>query len=130
MKKQNKTQSYKIRLTEAEMALFKHKAEDYASLSAMIRRAVEQLDNRASKQKIDLLDEFGALLHQQEVLLSHISGSLNQVVKRANQLSVSKQLAMPFFEQMLFPKISEAHKLVLDIKQTHKAIFRQMLKMP
>lgn len=129
MKKQNRIKAYKLRLTEAEMELFKKKAERYTSLSAMVRVAVEQLDSRASKKKIDILDEFGALLHQQDVLLSHLSGNFNQAVKRANQLSINKQLSISFFEKKLFPQIEDIHKSIIDIKKTHKAIFRQLLNL-
>lgn len=57
MKNQNRKLKYDIRLTEAEAELFKRKAERYSSLAAMLRTAVSQLDDRASKKKIDILDE-------------------------------------------------------------------------
>ena len=78
MQKKNRTFIYKVRLTEDEFELFKEKAAAFGSLSAMVRKAVECLDSQISKHKIDWLEEFSDILHHNNVLLSHISGNLNQ----------------------------------------------------
>ena len=128
-KKNSKTSKCDIRLSQEEFELFKEKAAAFGSLSSMIRKAVECLDNQVSKHKIDWLEEFSQKLHHNNVLLSHISGNLNQVVKRANELAVKQSLPFSFFEQELYPEIVEVNKQILELKQVQKKVFLQALKL-
>ena len=129
MQKKNRTFIYKVRLTEDEFELFKEKAAAFGSLSAMVRKAVECLDSQISKHKIDWLEEFSDILHHNNVLLSHISGNLNQVVKRANELAVKQSLPFSFFEQELYPEIVEVNKQIIELKKVQKKAFLQVLKL-
>lgn len=129
MKKEKKTHSLKIRLTEEEFAQFKKKAEAYNSISSMIRIAVEGLDCRTSKSKIEILTEFSTLLQEYDLNFSHVTGSLNQVVKRANQLSLSKTLDVSFLKETLYPQILDTNKLIIEIKRMQKSLFSNLLKL-
>lgn len=129
MKKEKRIKEYKIRLTEEELAQFKKKAEAYSSVSSMIRTAVEHLDDKAKKSKIETLDEFSTLFHQYDVRFSHVTGNLNQIVKRANQLSLSGSLDVRFLEESLFPEIVNANKFILEIKRMQKSVFSHLLKL-
>lgn len=129
MKKENKTHSLKIRLTEEEFAQFKEKAKAYNSISSMIRIAVEGLDSRTSKSKIEILTEFSTLLQEYDSNFSHVTGSLNQVVKRANQLSLSKALDVSFLKETLYPQILDTNKLIIEIKKMQKSLFSNLLKL-
>lgn len=129
MKKEKRILKYDIRLTEEELEQFKKKAEGFSSVSSMIRIAVEHLDDRAKKSKIDLLDEFSALLRKYDLQFSHVAGNLNQVVKRANLLSLSHSLDIRFLEEVLYPQIIDTNKLIIEIKQMQKSIFSHILKL-
>lgn len=129
MQKKNRNQLHKVRLTEDELELFKAKAQSFSSVSSMIRKAVECLDDREKKNKIDLLEEFSTLLHQYDVQFSHVSGNLNQVVKQANQLAIGGVLGKSFFEKALYPQIVEVNKHILEIKKMQKSIFSKLLKL-
>lgn len=130
MKKGNKNLMLKFRLTEEELELFKEKAAKFNSISSMIRTAVIGLDDGASKSKIELLNEFSNLLHQYDVQFSHVTGNLNQTVKRANQLALSHNLQFSFFEEILYPQIVNINKHIIDIKKLQKSIFKQLLNLP
>lgn len=129
MKKSNKKLKLDIRLTEEEMTLFKEKATKFNSVSSMIRIAVSGLEDGASKSKIELLNEFSDLLHQYNVQFSHVTGNLNQVVKRANQLALSHNLQLSFFEEALYPQIVNINKQIIEIKKIQKSIFKQLLNL-
>lgn len=129
MQKNNRLENYKVRLTKEELALFKEKAKHYGSVSAMIRKAVEVLDDRERKSRFELLEEFGEKLHQSDVQLSHVAGNLNQVVKRANQLAIGGILHTSFFENVLYPQIVIINKHILEIKKMQKSIFKQLISM-
>lgn len=129
MQKKNHIIRYEIRLTEEEKQQFELKAQGFHSMSAMIRTAVAQLDDQATKCKIEWLQEFSTQLRHNDMLLSHITGNLNQVVKRANELAVASSLPFSFFEIQLYPEIVKVHKAILDLKQLQKKTFSQLLKM-
>ena len=111
------------------MTLFKEKATKFNSVSSMIRIAVSGLEDGASKSKIELLNEFSDLLHQYNVQFSHVTGNLNQVVKRANQLALSHNLQLSFFEEALYPQIVNINKQIIEIKKIQKSIFKQLLNL-
>lgn len=129
MQNKNRNLKYDLRITEEELALFKEKAKHYGSVSAMIRKAVEVLDDRERKSKIELVEEFGNKLHHFDVQFSHVAGNLNQVVKRANQLAIGGILNNSFFEKELYPQIVIINKHILEIKKMQKSIFKQLLAM-
>lgn len=130
MKKSNRNLTCKFRLTEEEFEVFKKKAAAYNSMAAMIRFAVNVLDNDASKSKIEWLNEYSTLLRQYDTQFSHAVGNLNQVVKRANTLAISRNLTFSFFEKTLYPEIVNINKLIIEIKTLQKSIFKTLLKLP
>lgn len=117
MQKKNRTFKYDIRLSDDEKEQFLNKSKGFPSMSSMIRAAVEQLDDHASKCKIEWLEEFSSQLHHNDVLLSHISGNLNQVVKRANELALASSLPFSYFEIYLYPEIVKVHKCILELQR-------------
>lgn len=105
------------------------KALSHGGISSMVRKAVKQLDDKRMKSKIELLEEFSSLLREYDVQLGHVSGNLNQVVKRANQLSIGGVLSISFLEKQLYPQIIEVHKEIIEVKRLQKSIFRKILNM-
>ncbi len=49
--------------------------------------------------------------------LSHISGNLNQIVKRANELAVAGLLTGRYISQVLLPEIENTQKILNPIYQ-------------
>lgn len=129
MQKKNRKFLQKVRLTEEEKSLFETKAKAYQSMSSMIRAAVEQLDDHASKCKIEWLEEFSSQLHHNDVLLSHISGNLNQVVKRANELALASSLPFSYFEIYLYPEIVKVHKCILELQRLQAKTYTRLLRL-
>lgn len=129
MKKKNRTFKYDLRLTEEELISFKEKATHHDSVSSMIRKAVEALDHKKEKKKIEVLDEFAELLRSYDNQFSHVTGNLNQVVKRANQLAKVGGLDKNFLEKELYSQIINVNKNILAIKKMQKSIYSQLLNM-
>ena len=82
----------KVRLTPEEDALFKRKAARYKTVSAMVRDAVAQFDDTATRGKVKALREMTALYHEYEQDLSWLGGNFNQTMKRANELAIAQEL--------------------------------------
>jgi len=64
----------KVRLTPEEDALFKRKAARYKTVSAMVRDAVAQFDDTATRGKVKALREMTALYHKYEQDLGWLGG--------------------------------------------------------
>ena len=123
---EQKTKRLWIRLSPDEESLFRRKAARYKTVSAMVRDAVRQFDDTATRGKIDAINRMTDLYlkHQQE--LSWLGGNFNQTVKRANELAISQQLTPQFFEQVLYPQVEQIQTLLHDIKREQHQIATQL----
>ena len=123
---EQKTKRLWIRLSPEEEALFRRKAARYKTVSAMVRDAVRQFDDTATRGKIDAINCMTDLYlkHQQE--LSWLGGNFNQTVKRANELAIGQQLTPQFFEQVLYPQVEQIQALLHDIKREQHQIAKQL----
>lgn len=123
---EQKTKRLWIRLSPDEEALFRRKAARYKTVSAMVRDAVRQFDDTATRGKIEAINRMTDLYlkHQQE--LSWLGGNFNQTVKRANELAIGQQLTPQFFEQVLYPQVEQIQTLLHDIKREQHQIAKQL----
>lgn len=119
----------KVRLTPEEDALFKRKAARYKTVSAMVRDAVAQFDDTATRGKVTALREMTALYHKYEQDLSWLGGNFNQTMKRANELAIAKELTPQFFEQVLYPQVTQLQQLISDIKREQHHIAKQLTRL-
>lgn len=114
---EKKTKRLWIRLSPEEEALFKRKAARYSTVSAMVRDAVKQFDDTATHGKLDALRQMTTLYRKYQQDLSWLGGNFNQTMKRANELAIGQELTPQFFEQVLYPQVTEVLKLINSIKQ-------------
>ena len=119
----------KVRLTPEEDALFKRKAARYKTVSAMVRDAVAQFDDTATRGKVKALREMTALYHKYEQDLGWLSGNFNQTMKRANELAIAQELTPQFFEQVLYPQVTQLQQLIIDIKREQHHIAKQLTRL-
>ena len=112
-----RTKVFQLRLTPEEAALLKEKSKDYDSVSHYIRSAVAEYSNVNAKQKLELIQELGTFYRKFQYELSHIGGNLNQSVKRANELSVTRLLSPSYIHDVLMPTILETQAALNEIKK-------------
>ena len=123
---EKKTKRLWIRLSPEEEALFKCKAARYTTISAMVRDAVKQFDDTATVGQIDALNKMTALYVKFQQDLSWLGGNFNQTMKRANELAIGQELTPQFFEQVLYPQITEIQKLINSIKREQHDIAKRL----
>jgi uncharacterized phage infection (PIP) family protein YhgE len=117
-----------FRLSQEDLALFREKAKNYDKKSSMIRDAVRQFDDRGAKMKLQAMTDLSLQIKEFSIKLSKIGGNLNQVVKRANELVYAGELNKEYYEQVILPSIAEVEKIMLDIKEQHSKIIKQLIK--
>ena len=118
-----------IRLSPEEEALFRRKAARYKTVSQMVRDAVNQFDDTATHGKLDALRQMTALYHKYQQDLSWLGGNFNQTMKRANELAIGQELTPQFFEQVLYPQVTEILKLLNTIKREQHDIAKQLTRL-
>ena len=123
---EQKTKRLWIRLSPDEEALFRRKAARYKTVSAMVRDAVRQFDDTATRGKIDAINRMTDLYLKHKQELSWLGGNFNQTVKRANELAIGQQLTPQFFEQVLYPQVEQIQSLLHDIKREQHQIAKQL----
>ena len=123
---EKKTKRIWIRLSPDEEALFRRKAARYKTVSAMIRDAVSQFDDTATRGKIEAINRMTDLYIKYQQDLSWLGGNFNQTVKRANELAIGQELTPQFFEQVLYPQVAQLQQLLSDIKREQHDIAKQL----
>ena len=126
---EHKTKRLWIRMSPEEERLLKEKAVNYKTISSMVWDAIKIFDDKATIGKFDALNEMIALYRKYQQDLSWMGGNFNQVVKRANELAIGEELTMPYFKQVLFPKIEELQNLLCDIKREQHQIAKKLTKL-
>lgn len=116
-------------MSPEEERLLKEKAVNYRTISSMVWDAIKIFDDKAIIGKFDTLNEMIALYRKYQQDLSWMGGNFNQIVKRANELAIGEELTMPYFKQVLFPKIEELQKLLYDIKREQHQIAKKLTKL-
>jgi hypothetical protein len=114
---QTKTRVLDIRLTIKDEELFRKKAKPYqGNMSAMIRDAVAQFDDRATIGKIDALTDMMKLYRKYQQDLSWLGGNFNQAMKQANEMAISDKLSQSYYEGILIPNLQPVQSLLQNIK--------------
>jgi len=126
---EQKTKRLWIRLSPEEEALFRRKAARYKTISQMVRDAVSQFDDTATHGKLDALRQMTALYRKYQQDLSWLGGNFNQTMKRANELAIGQELTPQFFEQVLYPQVTEILKLLNSIKWEQHDIAKQLTRL-
>ena len=123
---EQRTKRLWIRLSPDEEALFRRKAARYKTVSQMVRDAVSQFDDTATHGKLDALRQMTALYRKYQQDLSWLGGNFNQTMKRANELAIGQELTPQFFEQVLYPQVTEIQKLINSIKREQHDIAKRL----
>ena len=126
---EQRTKRLWIRLSPDEEALFRRKAARYKTVSQMVRDAVSQFDDTATHGKLDALRQMTALYRKYQQDLSWLGGNFNQSMKRANELAIGQELTPQFFEQVLYPQVTEILKLLNSIKREQHDIAKQLTQL-
>ena len=124
-----RTKVFQLRLTPEEAALLKEKSKDYDSVSHYIRCAVAEYSNVNAKQRLELIQEVGTFYRKFQYELSHISGNLNQSVKRVNELSVARLLSTKNLPNFLHPTILETQKFLKLMKNELEFVTSKAVKL-
>ncbi|RQE01985.1 hypothetical protein [Prevotella intermedia] len=125
---ERKTKRLWIRISAQDAELIKQKAVNYKTVSSMIWDAIKQFDDVGTKRKITTLNEMMTFYKKYQQDLAWMGSNFNQVVKRANELAIANELTVPFFENVLFPRIEELQKLLTVIKQEQHQIVKRLTR--
>ena len=125
---ERKTKRLWIRISAQDAELIKQKATNYKTVSSMIWDAIKQFDDVGTKRKIATLNEMMTFYKKYQQDLAWMGSNFNQVVKRANELAIANELTLPYFENVLYPRIEELQKLLTAIKQEQHQIVKRLTR--
>lgn len=129
MKEDKRTNRINLHLNKKELEMFKEKARNYKQMSAMIRDAVSQFDDKKTKGWINSLNEMANLMGDFSTEISKQGGNLNQITKRANELIYVGELDKGYYEEVFFPQVKTLQKLMNDVKKQQSEIFKRLLNL-
>lgn len=129
MKSDKRTHRINLHLNNKEQKLFEQKAKNYKQMSAMIRDAVAQFDDKKSKGWIQSLNELSTQMADFSSEISHQGGNLNQITKRANELIYMGELDEKYYDEVIFPQVKILQKLMHDVKKQQSEIFKRLLNL-
>lgn len=115
-------------MSPSDEQLIKKKAANYQTESRMIWDAINQFDDLGTKRNLAALREMMTFYRKYQQDLAWMGGNFNQVVKRANELAIAGGLTVPFFEQVLYPKVEELQHLLSDMKWEQHQIAKKLTR--
>lgn len=128
MKEDKRTNRIFLVLNNRELDLFKKKAQHYNQMSAMIRDAVAQFDDKGTVKRIESLNKLADLMTEFNHEISKQGVNLNQITKRANELIYSGELNEEYYNQIILPQVSTLKKMMTNIKKQQSDIFKRLLE--
>lgn len=120
---------FELRLSEEEYELFKQKSTNYQNMSSMIRDAVKCFNDINTRGKIAALTEIKAHYTKFDQRLGWLGGNINQAQHRANELAIAGELSPAYIQEILYPKVNEATKLIRELKAEQDEIYSRLIKL-
>ena len=128
MKEDKRTNRIFLVLNNRELDLFKKKAQHYNQMSAMIRDAVAQFDDKGTVKRIESLNKLADLMTEFNHEISKQGVNFNQITKRANELIYSGELNEEYYNQIILPQVSTLKKMMATMKKQQSDIFKRLLE--
>ena len=128
MKEDKRTNRIFLVLNNRELDLFKKKVQHYNQMSAMIRDAVAQFDDKGTVKRIESLNKLADLMTEFNHEISKQGVNLNQITKRANDLIYSGELNEEYYNQIILPQVSTLKKMMTNIKKQQSDLFKRLLE--
>lgn len=122
-----RTKHITLRLTPEEYAAITDKLTPHVSVSQYIRSALKEYSGNGAKVKITLMKELSDFYKYYEYQLSHISGNLNQAMKRVNELA-SAGILSPIFMENMKSVICTAREELTGFRRKLEAITTRITK--
>jgi len=126
MGKEKRDKIMLLRLNKTEYEIFKNKAKHYRNLSTMIRDAVVQFEDVATKGKIDAIDALSREYSSISKEFSREGNNLNQLAKRANELVYTGELSKEYYETVVLFEIEKLQNMMVSFREKQAEIIRKL----
>lgn len=121
--------TYKIRLSDDELKLFKRKAQRYQNMSVMIRDAVRQFSDVQTKRKIETLVDLKGYYVRNDNKLSWLGSNINQIAHNANLMMIDGKLSPDYYHNRVMPTLEAMLKDIRQMKSEEHEIYCNLLKL-
>lgn len=117
-----------VRLSEDEMTVFKKKARSFQNVSAMVRKAVELLDDKAAASRLDQINHLSSLVGEFNRQLAMIGNNLNQITRVLHELKNNGLINEFYLVEKAMPSVDQTLSLLSDIKREMLEYAKQSIK--
>lgn len=124
----DKVKNRMIRLSSDENERFIKKSKGFPSVSAMVRRAVEMLDNDAVSQRIEKVKSLTKFYSSFDAQLSRVGNNLNQIAKTLHKLEVSGSVTEPYLTKGVNKTVHDTFSLLCEIRRSLDDIVRTSIR--
>lgn len=126
--KDNRTVYFKIRITPKEDAFIRKKAAAFGSISYYIRSAIIEFSNPNSKEVLNFIDELSFFYFNDADDISAYGDSLNNSVKRVNELAKAGKLTVDDIEYGPMRQIQSLRQYLTEAKNNLYAVIEKAQK--
>ncbi|MCM1337405.1 MAG: hypothetical protein NC187_07625 [Candidatus Amulumruptor caecigallinarius] len=125
---EKRTKRLWIRVSEADMTLYKRKAESFGSVSDMVRTAVTRLNEPSVAERMRRVDELMKLCREIDNRLSWEGSNINQLARRANEAHRAGVIPGTFFTEVLMPELRNVRNDIYLTKVTLESILTKVIR--
>lgn len=127
-KKDNRTVYFKMRVTQEEEDLIRKRAEKFHGVSYYIRAAIAEYSNPRKKEVVDFIDDLSSFYFNDVLDISGYGDSLNDSVKRVNELAKAGKLTVNEIEHEALGNIKSLQKYLATVKSDLDALIEKAQK--
>ena len=128
-KNNNRTKLFNIRLTVEEFNSIKQHCVNFNNISHYIRCAISEFSNQDVKSRMDKIDKLIKLYNEYHNVLFHAAANLNQVVKRANELSLVGILDKDYINNTVMPVASNGVEVIASLRNEMQSIIKEVCRL-
>lgn len=125
---EKRTKRLWLRVSEADMTLYKRKAESFGSVSEMVRVAVTRLNEPSVAERMRRVDELMKLCRKIDNRLSWEGSNVNQLAQRANEAHRAGVIPGAFFTEVLMPELRNVRNDIYLTKVTLESILTKVIR--
>ena len=127
-KMKDKVKNRIIRLSANENEMFVRKSKGFPSVSSMVRKAVEMLDNDAVSQRIERVKALTELYSSFDTQLSRAGNNLNQVAKTLHRLDASGLVTESYVTNVVGKAVIDTYSLLCEVRRNLDDVVRTAVR--
>ena len=125
---ERRTKRIEILFTGAEYDRLKERSGSFKSISSYIRAALSEFSDKDAKRRMDAVENMALICRRLQDELGWAGSTLNQAMKRANELAVAGLLSGTYYKEVVMPSIEDIKRVIDTMRKEHSDAVSKIIR--